>query len=208
MKKIILSLIAVSFILTSCKDDIAPTLQLKGGNTIEHSLNEPWSDPGFTADDDKDGDLTSSVDVSGKVDVDEVGDYTLTYSVTDEAGNKSDVYQRTVQVRNDADHLEGFYSVTANPIYGTSTGTPTNGNQGTDEIIISNTINNRFFFDAFPVYGELDGDEIVIPQQDGENNDEWLGSGMIKTSGQFDIEFINLLQNGSSVRYDLEYQKN
>ncbi|MBT1163002.1 immunoglobulin-like domain-containing protein, partial [Bifidobacterium sp. SO1] len=42
---------------------------------------------GVTAKDDRDGDLTKSITVSGSVDTSVIGTYTLTYSVSDKAGN-------------------------------------------------------------------------------------------------------------------------
>jgi hypothetical protein len=58
----------------------------------------PYVDPGATAQDDVDGDLTAAIntDVSG-VDVFTTGTYTVNYSVTDAAGNTATA-QRTVSV--------------------------------------------------------------------------------------------------------------
>jgi hypothetical protein len=46
-----------------------------------------WADPGATASDDVDGDITSKIVTTGVVDTATPGLYTLTYSVTDAAGN-------------------------------------------------------------------------------------------------------------------------
>ena len=53
------------------------------------SMNEggAWSDPGATATDNVDGDLTSAIVKTGAVDPATPGLYTLTYSATDAAGN-------------------------------------------------------------------------------------------------------------------------
>ena len=46
--------------LTSCKkDETAPTITITGGNTQTVSLNAALTDPGATANDDSDGDVTS-----------------------------------------------------------------------------------------------------------------------------------------------------
>ncbi|TDL88462.1 DUF5011 domain-containing protein [Vibrio vulnificus] len=49
---------------------------------------------GVKANDDKDGDLTSSIRVEGKVDTKKVGTYNLTYTVADKAGNIAKVTRK------------------------------------------------------------------------------------------------------------------
>ncbi len=197
---------ALALGLVSCTDNEIPTVSLNGGNSVEHTLNEPFTDPGFTADDNKDGDVTGDVQVSGEVNVDIVGDYSLVYRVEDEAGNAANAVSRTVQVRNDADHLDGIYFVSANQTYGTSTGTPTSGAPNTEQITSSTTLNNRFFLDALPVYGELNGNVIEIPAQGGPGN-RWSGSGIVETSGN--VELILLHENswGGQAQYELYYTR-
>lgn len=62
----------------------APTLTLVGGD-ITFSVGDVFVDPGFSASDTIDGDLTSSVVVTG-VNMSAVGQYTITYSVTNGGG--------------------------------------------------------------------------------------------------------------------------
>ena len=54
-------------------------------------------DPGVEAHDVRDGNITSDVVVSGTVDVNTTGTYTLTYTVSDAAGNEASL-TRTVNV--------------------------------------------------------------------------------------------------------------
>ena len=54
-------------------------------------------DPGYDANDTLDGNLTASVSITGTVDVNTTGTYTLNYSVSDTAGNQADI-NRTVNV--------------------------------------------------------------------------------------------------------------
>ena len=64
--------------------------------TIE--VGTTFTDPGATASDAGDGDLTSSIVVSGSVDTSTIGTYTLTYDVSDTSGNPADSVTRTVNV--------------------------------------------------------------------------------------------------------------
>lgn len=77
------------------KDTTAPTLVLKGEATVVVEGATEYVEPGFTAADSFDKDVT--VEVSGSVNVKKVGDYVLTYSVADDSGNKT-VVTRTVKV--------------------------------------------------------------------------------------------------------------
>ncbi len=68
-------------------DTTPPIITLNSSSTIQLNIGENWTDPGATATDDLDGDLTSSISVTGSVDASSVGTYTLTYSVSDSASN-------------------------------------------------------------------------------------------------------------------------
>ncbi len=79
------------------KDAIAPTITLTNGSEIHFTIGQDFSDPGFAASDDVDGDLTEQVTVTGTVDGHKAGTYTLTYAVSDSSGNKTEA-ARTVKV--------------------------------------------------------------------------------------------------------------
>ena len=68
------------------QDTTKPTIALTGGNQVL-TVGDTWVDPGFTATDETDGNLTGSVTITGAVNASVAGTYTLTYSVTDAAGN-------------------------------------------------------------------------------------------------------------------------
>lgn len=68
-------------------DLFPPVIQLNGGEIMSTHVGAFWEEPGFQALDDTDGDLTEAVAVSGQVDWLHPGTYTLTYQVTDQAGN-------------------------------------------------------------------------------------------------------------------------
>lgn len=81
------------------EDKTAPVITLKQGSTITLYLNETWKDPGYTAIDNCDSDITNKVETSGNVNTKKLGTYKITYSVTDEAGNVAKI-ERTVKVVN------------------------------------------------------------------------------------------------------------
>ena len=77
-------------------DREAPVLTLAGESGMTVSLYSLYQEPGYTAADRCDGDLTAQVQVT---DEERDGVHTLTYTVTDQAGNKASAV-RTVTVRD------------------------------------------------------------------------------------------------------------
>ena len=61
-------------------------------------INTSFFDPGASAIDAYDGDISSSVNVIGTVDTSLVGSTTLYYNVSDSSGNAASQLTRTVQV--------------------------------------------------------------------------------------------------------------
>ena len=80
------------------QDSKAPVITLNGNATMTLEVGDPFTDPGATAKDDKDGDLTSKIVPEGKVDTAKPGKYTITYKVTDSSGNTAKK-TRTVTVK-------------------------------------------------------------------------------------------------------------
>ncbi len=78
-------------------DTTPPAIALAGGEVLELEAGVPYEEPGFTATDDRDGDLTAQVVVDGEVNCFHVGDYEITYTVTDAYRNTTAV-TRTVKV--------------------------------------------------------------------------------------------------------------
>ena len=85
--------------ITALPDTTAPTISLSGDNPLILNLNDAYSEPGYSANDDIDGDITDQVIVdSSALDTSVVGDYTITYNVSDSAGNAAAEAIRTVTV--------------------------------------------------------------------------------------------------------------
>ncbi len=80
-------------------DTTPPVITLLGDNPLIIEIGSAYSDPGATASDDVDGDLTSAIVVGGAtVNANAVGDYVVTYDVSDLSGNAAIQQTRTVQV--------------------------------------------------------------------------------------------------------------
>jgi len=188
MKKNIISISAVIVIIgvifASCKKDeketstpimpntptsdlIAPVINYSGNTIITHVLNAPFTEPIVTAEDNIDGDLTSSIVKTGTVNKDLADTYFLTYSVSDLAGNSA---EKTIQINvvNSAAYLAGIYSVSEAFTYNGTTDNFTYN----QTITTSNSINNKIFFQRFGdykdgiVYATVTGTTLTIPQQD------------------------------------------
>ena len=78
-------------------DTTAPVITISGANPVDVDLGTTYNDAGASATDANDGDLTSSITVSSNVDTNTVGTYTVTYTVSDAAGNQA-TETRTVNV--------------------------------------------------------------------------------------------------------------
>ena len=81
-------------ITVSDRDTAAPVITITGDNPLQHELGEPYEDPGAAADDGS----PVSVDAS-QVNINEIGDYVVTYAATD-SSNNTGTASRTVQVRD------------------------------------------------------------------------------------------------------------
>ena len=79
-------------------DAIPPQLTLNGESTIEIPAGSTFADPGATAIDNVDGDISANVIIVSTLNATVVGTYTLTYSVSDRAGNTAPALTRTIRV--------------------------------------------------------------------------------------------------------------
>ena len=68
-------------------DDNPPVLELVGPAEVNLELGKIYDEPGAMAIDTRDGDLSSNIRISGKVNSNVAGVYTLTYTIADKSGN-------------------------------------------------------------------------------------------------------------------------
>ena len=90
------------------EDSKKPTISLVGSSTVYVKQNDVYSDLGYSASDDCDGNITNRVKVEGNVDTKNLGTYTLVYSVTDSNGNQNKV-ERVVVVSNSKEDFGVVY---------------------------------------------------------------------------------------------------
>lgn len=77
-------------------DPIPPELTLKGDTSITLTVGNHYEEPGYSASDNVDGDLTDRVEVSGSVNRNKAGTYQITYTVADGYGNTATAVRTVV----------------------------------------------------------------------------------------------------------------
>jgi len=75
-----------------------PVISIIGDNPYELRKGTTYNDPGATASDPEDGDITDDIATSSDVDTSSTGTYTVRYNVTDSDGADADEKTRTVEV--------------------------------------------------------------------------------------------------------------
>ncbi|MCR1024374.1 DUF5011 domain-containing protein [Cellulophaga baltica] len=90
-------------IVSAAPDTTAPIITRNGPASISLTVGDAYTDAGATANDDVDGDITSEIDIINLVDPDVAGTYTVTYNVSDAAGNDATEVIRTVIVSDAPD---------------------------------------------------------------------------------------------------------
>ena len=157
--------IAITF--TACKkqDTVIPEIVLTG-DSLSLDLGATYTDPGYTATDDQDGDIKSSVAVTNEPNTALVNRYEVTYNVSDAAGNAAAAKMRIVKVKSDL--LAGSYDVDDSVSSGPNAG----GYTETITVTQSSTLYNKILMGNFAgagasvsVYATVTGSVITIPAQ-------------------------------------------
>lgn len=73
------------------EDKEKPVITLKGNSNIYLYLKDTYKEQGAVATDNCDKDLSNKIEITGKVNTNQVGTYTLTYKVVDSSNNTSEV---------------------------------------------------------------------------------------------------------------------
>jgi penicillin-binding protein 1A len=115
-------------------DTEKPIIKLNGDSNITIKLNETFKDPGATASDNKDGDLTSKIVITGTVDTSKEGTYQIIYKVEDSAKNIETI-TRTVVVKKET-------TTPGKPQEPQEPTTPEDGEQNKNQNSVENSVNN------------------------------------------------------------------
>jgi len=220
MKKsnLILAFIILMIAVASCKKDntnssdtTAPVITLVGSPTVTVILNSAYTDAGATATDNVDGNITSSITVSGTVNTNLKGTYTLTYSVKDAAGNTGTA-TRTVKVVNSADYLNGGYTVT-DIVTGKNAGT----HNYTVTVSALSSVNNKLLIYNFGGWGSsvyvaatLSGTTLTIASQNPSMMSDpgsVSGTGTTNTSAVTSVAYNCTYTSGGSDAGSATYSK-
>lgn len=174
MKKNILAvtafLVAGTVMFTGCKkDDITdPVVTLNGGDMIV-SLQGTYTDPGATADDNKDGKLSPAV--SGLVNTNLTGVYEITYTATDAAGNSASAVRKVTVINDAASAWAGKYDGSEVDAGGPYTYAGNTDPSKVVEITASSTVNNQIWINRLGDFANnkvkmnITGTNIDIPSQ-------------------------------------------
>ena len=144
--------------ITINPDTTAPVITLNGQSSITLSVGDTYSEAGATANDNVDGNLTNNIVITGSVDTSSPGTYTLSYTVSDAAGNTSSI-ERTITVQaSTANTSQAFtINVSANNasnyiLNGTDRNGQISGNDPTVTIKVGDTVNFAVNASGHPFY--------------------------------------------------------
>ena len=122
-------------------DTTIPVINLLGDNPVEIAQGEMYIDAGASASDSLDGDISTNITVTNPVDTSVQGTYTITYNVSDAAGNNAVEVTRTVHVipslgieDNNIEQIEIYPNPTSDKLFIT---------MDIDEVVFYNTIGQK-----------------------------------------------------------------
>ncbi len=168
-------------LLSACskRDKESPVITLNGSENTSVGINTIYSELGATAIDNEDGQMVPLIE--GVVNTNIANTYTLSYTVTDKAGNSASVY-RNIAVKNLVLYLAGTFS--ARKLGYDSLGVLFVDTTYSQVIAASTTINNRISFTKF-------GNIIFAPTSTKINADVEIGGGTLKIPAQSALAKVN-----------------
>lgn len=148
-------------------DTAAPTLTLMGNDPYDLYINNDYSEPGFSAVDVVDGDITGNVNVLGEdFDNTVLGAHVITYSVTDSNENSTST-TRTVNIVDRNKPI--IYRTGASPVTveggltyedAGATAIDRDGSDITSSIVVSGWDMNTLILGGFEIYYDVTGAEL------------------------------------------------
>jgi hypothetical protein len=155
-------------------DTTSPVLTLKGSATLKIYLGTVYVEAGATAMDSFEGDLTAKMVVGGVLDTSKVGVYTITYDVTDGAGNKAPQMSRKVTVTDlTLDNASIAENGAADAVVGSLTLADVDG--ATEPVIITEGVGQKIWeFET--------GDDVYTSPAIGSDGTVYVGSNYFWSS--------------------------
>ena len=174
-------LLCLFFFVSCSKDETPPTITILGENPLYTPLNVSYNDPGATAYDDEDGDITSYIYTEENVITSECGHYTYNYSVEDFSGNTAnETREICVVIKNES--LQGSWNVShsCNSLIGINDIQNFDIDGNDDDLII---ISDFSFLASLSLM--LDDRNVTVPQQSIELGADVSGTGDINSTGDY-----------------------
>ncbi|MCF8330942.1 MAG: DUF5011 domain-containing protein [Bacteroidales bacterium] len=200
---------AIAFRQCNTPDTTPPELTLSGQDTLFLVLNQAFNDPGATAYDEEEGDISNSILVTTRLNPDKTGIYKVYYTVTDKGGNKAQEV-RYVVVYNEAEKYAAVYNAQVN---GLNSGTSLNY---TDSLTFSETENHFLNTSNFLkqnieilVYAYSDSARIDHQQIIYNQDTVYIASAIAGTADTTKIELtFDMLDADSNLidSYNFQYQ--
>ncbi len=200
LNSILAAAIVLVILATGCKkeDVTAPVITLPGSNPLSHHYITSFTDPGATATDDVDGDISSKIVTSGTVNINALGDNTITYTVSDAAGNSATA-TRTVNVPISRNAVLGNYSST-----NTCTNYPYNSVSSAPAFVYGTETNKfritPFYIATGTLICTISGYSVTVDpgQAPGDILDGVTGSGTFNAAGKVLTMTYTFTPNGGS----------
>jgi formylglycine-generating enzyme required for sulfatase activity len=163
-------------------DETIPIISLSGASTINLTTGDTYTEPGTTATDDVDGDISGNISISGSVDTSTEGTYTLTYSVSDSSSNAAIEVTRTVIVSTGVGVDLNIGLIAHYKFDGNANDSSGNGSHGTENGGISYTTG----FDGQSASFDGIDDHIFIPTSNHPTGEVSITySAWIRKNGDF-----------------------
>jgi Zn-dependent metalloprotease len=96
--------------VNTVEDTTPPVITLIGASTINLTVGDAYNEPGATATDNVDGDISANIVITGTVNTAVAGTYSKHYNVSDAAGNAANQVTRSVNVSEPSSGCSGGIS--------------------------------------------------------------------------------------------------
>lgn len=145
-------------------DTTPPVITLVGDNPVNITVGDTYTDAGATASDDVDGYITANIVTVNNVDATTIGTYTVTYNVSDAAGNLATEVTRTVNVTAQTYNITFTVDMSAQTEY-----------DGTTPISLAGSFTGWDLANSHTLSDNGDGTHsVTIPLEDGNYTYKFL----------------------------------